>query len=878
MVRRVNAPKWRATAALCAAPAFMALIVSLAPVTTDPVALFGGIPYDVRPTWLPGFSTIDPNQGFTSYALGVRAALDVLSGRLPLWNPYEGLGSPLLGEVQAAALFPPTLLLLLPHGQLIEQTFLQIVAGLGTFLFLRRFGLGVTGALLGGLLFEFNGVFAWLRNAIYNPVALLPWLFYVVESLLAATIAGRNWRQRGGTIVLGAIAAALALYAGFPEVVFYYCLPLFGWLVLRGAYLTWRQGLAYLGDLTLLGVLTLMLSAPLLLAFVHFLAEGYVGPHRDNGFKDAVIRSEGMIMYLLPYVFGPISYSPIETVAPLWSNGGYLGLTAFILAIGGALTAWRRPVVWLLVFWIVFAVGVTHGAPAFLDVFQRLPLVTVSAFSRYLNAGWLFCAVTLAAIFVDRLPALLFMQRRRVVVAAATLSTIVLAGAVAFAWPALTKAWQPDLGHRSYIVISVMAAMLLLSGAIMAGWGRLPGRAPTALIALATVEALLLFAIPFASSPRRAKLDLPLVQFLQHHAGLQRVAIADGNGLSPNFGSAFGVATINYDDLPVPQRTVDFVQRELEPDVSPIMFRPNASVRQITAVQKRDEFLARVPAYARAGVRYILADADFFSFGPALDSSSMRPIQLAAGQSVTLALQPTPGLAGIAAASIRIATYGGTSNGRLIADICQGEHCQQSSAELGTAIDNASLRIAFTPPFPLTDAPFQLTLSTQGGDHPVALWSKPPALATTARTVGLPQMQDLLPMVALDGGTGPRLVLQTRTSAVFELPDFRPYASAPGCRVEAQSHERMTADCERPARLSRLEVLMNGWTARVNGVAAPVTPLEDTFQAVDLPAGRSVIEFVYAPAGVRPALWLAAATLLGLAVMTIAARRGTDRA
>ena len=117
---------------------------------------------------------------------------------------------------------------------------------------------------------------------------------------------------------------------------------------------------------------------------------------------------------------------------------------------------------------------------------------------------------------------------------------------------------------------------MLLSGIVVAVCRRRPSGVLTA---LAAIEAILLFAFPFASAPRGGKIDMELVKFLQRHAGLQRVATAYGNGLTPNFGSAFGIATINYDDLPVPDRTVRFVQRELDPKVLPIMFRPNILFR-----------------------------------------------------------------------------------------------------------------------------------------------------------------------------------------------------------------------------------------------------------------------------------------------------------
>lgn len=178
---------------LVALPLLVALVLILGGVAPDPISLWAGIGVGFQPGRLPGYGTIDPAAGFISYPLGVRAALDVLSGQLPLWNHFEGLGTPLLGEMQSAALFPPTLLLLLPHGPLLEHALLQVVAGVGTYLFLRRFGLGGRAALAGGLLFEFNGVFAWITNAIFNPIALLPWLFFAVESLFCAIRAGHSW-------------------------------------------------------------------------------------------------------------------------------------------------------------------------------------------------------------------------------------------------------------------------------------------------------------------------------------------------------------------------------------------------------------------------------------------------------------------------------------------------------------------------------------------------------------------------------------------------------------------------------------------------------------------------------------------------------------
>lgn len=90
--------------------------------------------------------------------------------------------------------------------------------------------------------------------------------------------------------------------------------------------------------------------------------------------------------------------------------------------------------------------------------------------------------------------------------------------------------------------------------------------------------------------------------------------------------------------------------------------------------------------------------------------------------------------------------------------------------------------------------------------------------------------------------------------AVYELPNVRPYASAGECEVKLRSHDEIETLCQRPSKLTRLNVHMTGWQARVNGVETPIRLEDETFQGVDVPAGAARIVFDYAPPGLRPAL------------------------
>ena len=67
----------------------------------------------------------------------------------------------MLGETQSAALFPPTLLTVFSNGQLYEHMLLELIAGICTYLLLRRILVARPAALAGAIAFALCGKFAW---------------------------------------------------------------------------------------------------------------------------------------------------------------------------------------------------------------------------------------------------------------------------------------------------------------------------------------------------------------------------------------------------------------------------------------------------------------------------------------------------------------------------------------------------------------------------------------------------------------------------------------------------------------------------------------------------------------------------------------------
>ncbi|MCE9595919.1 MAG: YfhO family protein [Planctomycetes bacterium] len=146
---------------------------------------------------------------------------EVHGGELPLWNPYNGCGQPLLANAQSAVLSPFSLPFYVSRFDvaLLVSALLKVaVAGAAMALFLRRLGLGQLATTFGALAFAFSGemivLLAYPHSAV---IATLPLGLFFLEGALAA-VEHRRGRARV-TLELGGFALALAagLLAGHPE-------------------------------------------------------------------------------------------------------------------------------------------------------------------------------------------------------------------------------------------------------------------------------------------------------------------------------------------------------------------------------------------------------------------------------------------------------------------------------------------------------------------------------------------------------------------------------------------------------------------------------------------------------------------------------------
>jgi hypothetical protein len=567
----------------------------------NPLHQLTGLTSGRTPGLLPGLDTIDPNIGYTGQALGHLAAHDWLHGTFPWWNPYEGLGAPLAGEMQSAALFPLVLLEGFGSGQVFVHVILEITAGLSMYFLLRRLVKSQIAATAGAVAFALNGTFSWIFDQIGNPVAFAPLLILGIEQ---ARRPGRARTLSGWPLI--AVALALSIYAGFPEVTFIDCVLGGLWALVRGSELRGEDLIGF-GRRLLAGLTVgLLLAAPILVAFATFLSHGDVGAHSSYS-RISLDPATALPAKILPYVFGPIfgwiapTQDHTRPFVTFWGNaGGYFGAALFVLGLVGLMGPRLRRLRVVLALWILVGILGSVGVHWARDLVNLIPGISTTWFARYALPSWSLALTVLAALGIDDL-----IQRRirwqPLVAGGVAIAAIGLAGHEAeqalrsvqlaphhHLWAAASIAWG------SAIVVACAIGGALLRDRQVRG---------SFVSALLVLDCMALFVVPQVSAPRQASIDMGPVHFLQTHLGSSRFASL--GPIQPNYGSYWELSSINVNDLPIPKPFASYVTNRLNDNIDPTVF---------VGTQRRDahrpgpveQFVSHLAGYEAAGVKYVV--------------------------------------------------------------------------------------------------------------------------------------------------------------------------------------------------------------------------------------------------------------------------------
>ncbi|MBI5774144.1 MAG: hypothetical protein HZA89_10425 [Verrucomicrobia bacterium] len=343
-------------------------------------ALLAGMLFALWPGLLLGTSSlVFRDFGIFTYPIAHYFRDCFWRGEIPLWNPYNVCGVPLVAQWNTQMLYPPALFyLLLPLPWSLNVFCLAHLfwGGLGMYFLAHRWTGNRFAASVAGVVFAFNGLavgcLMWLSNE--GALCWMPWVFWLVE---------RGWRNGGRALVLAALAGGLQMLTGAPEFILLTWLLLGALLVeqsvkVRGGFeINWKLW----GRFAAMALLVTGLAAAQLLPFLDLLTHS----QRGAGYQGAYIWPmplSGWVNFLVPQFYCyRIDAGVYFQNGQLWISSYYTGAATAVLAVIAARRV-RRRTTWIFAGALALVVILAMGNPA--GLYRLLAAVSpLGNFMRY---------------------------------------------------------------------------------------------------------------------------------------------------------------------------------------------------------------------------------------------------------------------------------------------------------------------------------------------------------------------------------------------------------------------------------------------------------------------------------------------------------------
>ena len=246
----------------------------------------------------------------------------ISSGEAPLWNPYQGLGTPLAADPPTAALDPLMLAVFLHPTELVTDlsTLLWLLLiGVAAYAAARSLRLSPLPASMVGVVYGLSGwFFAYSNNWFFRVYLFFPLIIATAEWTIRS-------RRRLPPALLG-IFLAWIVYVGMPEPMF---MAIVGATLFTGARLVTgdRAGTRRQAALRLMGggAIGLALAAPIVLAYREYLSFSW-NSHPFTGAPFATDSVHQLVDWLMPR----ISHAPAKA---LFDDREWIGAGAVFLAV-----------------------------------------------------------------------------------------------------------------------------------------------------------------------------------------------------------------------------------------------------------------------------------------------------------------------------------------------------------------------------------------------------------------------------------------------------------------------------------------------------------------------------------------------------------------
>ena len=262
---------------------------------------------------------------------------------MPLWNPWVGMGAPLVANYQSAIFYPPYWFLFIVYALAglkwmswsitLVVVFHLIWSGLGTARLLDELKLGKLAQTVGGLAFSLSGYLVARAGflSINAAVAWLPWILLYGYKVTK--------KEKKSTLILG-LNLALLLLAGHAQTAWYSLLLGFVWIVFwsinNSNAKNWiRSAVESVGRFMAAGVLAAGISAIQLIPTAEYLLQSQRAS--EYGFGEAMTYSFWPWRFLtlfVPGLFGNPAGGNYWGYGNYWEDAVYIGVLPVVVGMG----------------------------------------------------------------------------------------------------------------------------------------------------------------------------------------------------------------------------------------------------------------------------------------------------------------------------------------------------------------------------------------------------------------------------------------------------------------------------------------------------------------------------------------------------------------
>ena len=360
----------------------------------------------------------------------------VSNGVIPLWNPLNGMGAPLLANYQSGFLYPPNWILYLFYvigdapalawGYTLLTFFHLFWAGLGMIRLIKRLGLNLFSQALAGIAYGLCGALL-ARTSFMSMVWTAAWFPWIV-GLSFHLVRGQSVNKFGRLWIPVGLTASIAmlLLAGHAQYAFYILIFNSVWILFlvfsrdkneRSLNPLWR----YISAI----VVAVLIAAWQLIPPLEYLIQSQRASSVEMNYAlNYSFWPWRFLSFLMPNFFGNPGSGNFWGFGNYWEDSIYIGLFPFILAVLSLLLlkkngdAGAKSLKSLLIFlWTFVIIGsllaLGKNTPIFPFFYKYVPTFDMfQAPTRFML--WVdFCLIVLAAMSAGQIQQLAVFKKRR---------------------------------------------------------------------------------------------------------------------------------------------------------------------------------------------------------------------------------------------------------------------------------------------------------------------------------------------------------------------------------------------------------------------------------------------------------------------------------